>query len=188
MRVLAATVLVAATVIAQVAVADEGPQGLRFDKLPVGCAIHERYGGDDRRVTVYVGRNGKKHITRTYVEPVKGKAPSRLIVTITHDAAGRMIRKDWAGGDWETYTPYSCFALPGQCRYRYRNGDGDNRFIVGKVTKRGGNYLSEGGFEGEAPFPPTVFTLGPFNEMTSFAEGSTQFKVTRYENCGGTGS
>ncbi len=180
-----AALLVAA--IAAPAVAD-GPQGIRFDQMPVGCAIHTRHGADDKRITVYVGRKGGKHVTQTYASPGPGKPPTKVINTITHDAMGRMVRRDWSDGNWETFTPYSCFDLPGQCRYRYRTGDGADQEYVGSVTAKGKGYVSKGGFRGEAPFADNTFTLGPFNNMATFREGASSFKVTSYADCGGVGS
>ncbi len=188
MRALIAVALVVATALTPVSASADGPQGIRFDVMPVGCAIHTSYGGKDRRVDIYVGRKGNKHVTRTYAEPAKGQPPARLLLTTTFDAKGRMTRKDWAEGKWETFTPYSCFDLPGECRYRYRNGDGADQVYLGQVAKKGQSFVSAGGFEGEAPFNPTTLTFGPFNNIATFREGATSFKVTRYDNCGGVGS
>ena len=169
--------ILTAALLAPAAWAEGTGGGLRFDIMPVGCEIHGRYGSGEVRVEIYEGRKGKTHITRSF-------SAGQQVSKTSYDAKGRMVRKDWAGGKWETFKPFSCFGIPGDCRYGYRNGDGADKTFVGKVTRRGRTLVSSGGFEGEAPFSDTTFTLGPFNETTAFREGDTSFKVVKYRNCG----
>ncbi|MFN3972503.1 MAG: hypothetical protein ACK4L4_14195 [Gemmobacter sp.] len=180
--------LLAATLIAGGAGAQQQSNGMRFDLMPVGCLIHTRYNSGDERIEVYVGKKGKTHVTKSYAGPARATTLTGVINTITYDAQGRMIRKDWAGGKWETFSPFSCFSIPGDCRYRYRNADGQDLTYIGRVVPRGDGYVSSGGFSGQAPFNDNTFTFGPFNDIATFREGSTTFKVIRYENCGRAGS
>ena len=166
------------TVVAQA----EPLPGVRFDIMPVGCRIHGAYSTGERIVSEYTGRRGGKHVIKTY----DGPARTKLIRTTFYDKNGFMVRKDWAGGKWETFSPYSCFDVPGSCRYTYNNADGQTSVFVGKVTRKGKSVISTGGFEGEAPFPATRVTPGPYNAGESFNDGSVSFKVTKYENCGDT--
>lgn len=161
--------------------AHAGPlPGVRFDSMPVGCRIHGSYSTGAQVVDEYIGIEGGRHVMRTY----EGPAGNTLIRTTLYDANGFMVRKDWADGKWETFSPYSCFSEPGRCRYTYRNGDGQTKEFVGKVTRKGGAVISAGGFAGEAAFPKTRVTPGPFNAGESFSDGSVSFRVTSYENCG----
>lgn len=169
--------------VGSVVLAEETP-GIRFDLMPVGCLMHTRYGSGEERIEVYVGQRGKTHITQSFANATAARTLSKVVNTITYDALVRMIRKDWAGGKWETFIPFSCFNIPGDCNYRYRNADGDNKTYLGKVVRRGAAYVSSGGFKGEATFAPNTFTYGPFNDIATFREGYTTFKVTQYENCG----
>jgi hypothetical protein len=159
------------------AAAQEAPAGIRFDLMPKGCRMHGSYSDGTRTVDVYVGRKGGSHAVQTH-------GTDGLVRTTTYNAEGLMTRKDWAGGAWETFKPFSCFAVVGDCTYEYRNGDGARKIYAGKVVRKGGKLVSSGGFTGEAPFNPTTLTLGPFNDTAAFREGSTSFRVTRYENCG----
>jgi YD repeat-containing protein len=175
MRILWATVVLG--LLAPAALAQGNDGGIRFDVMPVGCEIHVKYGNGEVRVETYAGKKGKTFLTRSF-------SAGKQVSTTTYDAKGRMIRKDWAGGKWETFRPFSCFSIPGECRYKYRNGDGADKEYVGKVVKRGKGYVSSGGFKREPPFNDTVLTLGPFNNSASFREGDTTFKVIEYRNCG----
>ena len=160
--------------IATQAIADA--PGIRFDEMPVGCKIHGRYSNGDVTVHQYVGPSGQKHIVKTY-------GGDGLIRTSTYSKDGLLLRKNWAGGKWETFKPASCFNVPGPCSYTYRNGDGAVLEYVGINTRRGDEIVNEGGFAGEAPFDPVVTTIGRFNAQSSFSDGTTSFKVTRYEDC-----
>ena len=153
--------------------------GVRFDIMPVGCRIHGTYSTGEKTVDEYIGRTGGKHVVQTF-----SGSGSGLIRTTKYDRNGFMVRKEWADGKWESFAPYSCFSVPGTCRYTYRNADGQASVFVGKVTRRGGSLISSGGFEGQPPFPPTELIPGPFNSGAGFDDGSTSFRVTKYENCG----
>lgn len=164
--------LVASPALAEVA-------GIRFDEMPVGCRIHGKYSTGEKVVDVYVGKSGGKHVVKTYVGP-EGK---KLIRTSTYSREGLLLRKDWAGGAWETFSPASCVDVPGPCRYTYRNGDGAELVYKGTNTVEGDAIINQGGFVGEAPFAPVVSTLGRFNGQVAFTEGDLSFRVTRYEGC-----
>jgi hypothetical protein len=155
-------------------------QGISFDIMPVGCRIHARFSSGEQVVDEYIGKKGNKHITKTF----GGAQGKSLIRTTTFNSNGFMIRKDWAGGKWETFAPYSCFDVPGACSYRYRNADGQDSQFDGKVARRGANLLSTGGFVGDIPFPDAKVTIGPFNAGIKWADAATSFAVTKYENCG----
>jgi hypothetical protein len=157
--------------------------GISFDIMPIGCRIHGKYSTGEQTVDKYFGKKGSKHIVKTY----SGQNGGNLVRTTTYNAEGLMIRKDWKGGKWETFAPYSCFDVPGSCTYRYRNADGQDSQFKGKVTRRAGKLVSSGGFVGESPFPDSVVTKGPFNNGERFNDGSTSFAVTKYENCGDLG-
>lgn len=168
---------IAAILTAGSSTAQETPAGIRFDLMPKGCRIHGVYGDGTAIIDVYAGRKGKSHIVQTY-------GAGGLVRTTTFNAEGLMTRKDWATGQWETFRPFSCFAVPGDCTYEYRNVDGARKTYTGKVVRKGNRLVSTGGFTGEPPFNPTTLTLGAFNVTASFREGDTSFRVTRYENCG----
>ena len=154
--------------------------GISFDIMPVGCRIHGKYSSGEQVVDEYIGKNASKHIVKTF----SGAKGGNLVRTTTYNADGFMVRKDWAGGKWETFAPYSCFSEPGSCSYKYRNADGQASQFSGNVTRHGDKLVSSGGFVGENPFPDSTLTIGPFNTETRFTDGSTTFVVTKYENCG----
>ncbi len=153
--------------------------GIRFQDMPVGCRIHGSYSSGERVVDVYIGKKGSKHLVKTYAGP-EGEA---LIRTSTYSSDGLLLRKDWAGGEWETFSPASCINVPGPCRYTYRNGDGAKLKYEGTNTAKGDTVMNEGGFVGEPPFNPVISTMGRFGAQVAFTEGDLSFKVTRYEGC-----
>ena len=150
--------------------------GIRFDEMPIGCKVHGRYGTGQQVVDVYVGKQGAKHIVKTYGE-------AGLIRTTTYSRDGLMLRKDWATGQWETFSPFSCLNVPGQCRYTYRNIDGAELEYEGTNTRQGDKIVNNGAFVGDAPFNPVISTMGRFNAQVAFTEGGSTFKVTDYEDC-----
>lgn len=174
----------AATALVLAAPAFAGPPlpGVRFDLMPVGCKIHGVHSTGEAVVDEYVGSSDGTYQTKTYQD----KPGHAAIRTTTYNAQGYMIRKDWAGGKWETFAPYSCFDVPGTCTYTYRNADGVSNIFKGKVVSVQGKIVSRGGFAGEPPFPPTTVDPGPFNHGAAFSDGTFTFQVTRYENCGET--
>jgi hypothetical protein len=169
LRHLASLVLMATQAIADV-------PGIDFKEMPVGCKIHGRYSNGDATIDHYVGRSGAKHVVKTY-------GADGLIRTSTYSRDGLLLRKDWADGAWETFTPASCINVPGPCNYTYRNGDGAVLEYQGQNTRKGDRIVNEGGFVGQAPFDPVISTFGRFNAQTAFSEGAFSFKVTRYEDC-----
>jgi hypothetical protein len=156
--------------------------GTRFDIMPVGCRIHGSYSTGDKVIDEYIGIKSGKYIIRTTEGP-KGR---KLIRTTQFDSNGFMVRKDWANGAWETFSPFSCFSRPGSCTYVYRNGDGAESTFRGKTVTRGSKIVSSGGFAGDAPFPPTTVVPGQFNNGEAYTDGTVSFRVTKYENCGET--
>jgi hypothetical protein len=171
------------SIFAPPAVADTKLPGISFDIMPVGCRIHGKYSSGDRVIDEYIGKTGSRHVVKTF----SGSKGTSLVRTTTYNADGFMIRKDWADGKWETFAPYSCFDVPGNCKYRYRNADGQESQFKGKVYRRGTKVVSTGGFVGENPFPKSIVTIGPFNNGDKWTDGSTSFAVTKYENCGDVG-
>ncbi len=159
----------------------KGPlPGTRFDLMPVGCRIHGTYSDGNKIIDEYIGIKSGKHIIRT----TKGPEGRKLVRTMQFDSNGFLIRKDWANGAWETFSPFSCFSRPGPCTYVYRNGDGAESTFRGNTLTSGSKIVSSGGFAGDAPFAPTTVEPGPFNYGEAFTDGTVSFRVTKYENCG----
>lgn len=158
--------------------------GVNFDRMPVGCLIYNRYDNGNQWVEYYAGKSGTNHIIRTYERPEHAGQKAQEVSTITYDANGFMVKRVWATGKWERFTPFSCFSRPGDCTYTYRNADGLVETFKGKVRKSGKSLVSSGGFVGQAPFNDSTLRLGPFGNIESYTEGSTQFKVVKYADCG----
>lgn len=120
--------------------------GIDFNAMPEGCTWTTRYSDGSVVTDTYVGQKGRKHLTE--VTDARGQ----VIRRVTYDAKGRMIRKDWADGNWETFTPYSCFAEEGSCTYRYRNSSGGDQKIRSRTVASGKGFVVEAGPVGEARY------------------------------------
>jgi hypothetical protein len=157
-----------------------GPsQGILFDKMPVGCKIRGVYSSGEKIVEEYNGLSGGLHVMTTHED----RPGRKLIRTTFYNSDGWMVQKRWATGQWETFTPYSCFQQVGTCKYVLKNIDGVRKTFKGKVTASGSDLVSSGGFVGEAPFPDTRVRLGPFNVQTFFDDGSLSYKATKFVGC-----
>jgi hypothetical protein len=82
--------------------------------------------------------------------------------------------------------PPSCFGRTGRCTCAYRNGDGIALTFQGNLREKGGMLTISGGFDGQPPCPAIMVEPGPFIMGDHRSDGSTTFRVTRYEGCGVT--
>jgi YD repeat-containing protein len=155
--------------------------GIDFDAMPEGCSWSTRYSDGSVVTDTYVGKKGRKHLTE--VTDAKGQ----VIRRVTYDAKGRMTRKDWADGNWETFTPYSCFAEEGSCTYRYRNSSGGDQQIKSRTTASGEGFVVQAGPVGEARYNDEYIEIGAFGMMTVSRSRNYTTELIGMENCG-TGS
>lgn len=147
-----------------------------FKTMPKGCSWTLRYSDGQVLTETYLGTKGGKHVTQV----LSGK---KLVRKTTYDAKGRMVRKDWAGGNWETFTPYSCFSVVGSCTYRYRNSDGADQKIASKTVKQGKGFAVKAGPVGGAPYPDEYFETGSFGLMTKNKASNYSAKLIEIRNC-----
>ena len=169
-----------ATLSMPVAAAAEPLAGIRFDLIPVGCRIHGVYSDGSVSIDEYIGKRAGRHVVKTF-GGVGGRA---LLRTTQFNPQGWMVKKVWAAGQWETFAPYSCFSQPGKCTYRYANSDGAQETYQGEVRPKGGDLVSSGGYAGQPAFSPTRLQLDAWNITKSYREGSTSYRLTKYQNCG----
>ena len=96
-----------------------------------------------------------------------------------------MIRKDWAGGKWETFKPFSCFNTLGTCSYSYKDGDGDAFIIDNTVTKQGKDFKVVAGPKGSTPYSDDYYQLGRFNLnlQITHKNGNYSDKLIGFSNC-----
>jgi hypothetical protein len=103
---------------------------------------------------------------------------------VTYDAEGRMVRKDWADGNWETFSPFSCFGTVGSCPYRYRNSDGGNQKIASTTVKDGKGFFVTAGPVDGGSYPDEYFEIGIFGVMTKNKASNYSARLTGMKNCG----
>ena len=153
--------------------------GIDFAAMPVGCSWTTKFSDGQSVTETFVGKAKGKYKT-TVTQTGKAKA---LIRTVLYDKKGRMVRKDWADGNWETFTPYSCFSEPGNCTYRYKTSDGTSQKIASKTKKQGKGYLVKAGPVGGPVYNDDYFEVGAFGLMTKQKSENYASRLTAMENC-----
>ncbi len=148
-----------------------------FATMPEGCSWTMRYSDAQVQTETYLGQKGGKHRTEVTHDGV-------LIREMSYDAKGRMVRKDWADGNWETFTPFSCFDTLGSCTYRYRNSDGADQKIASETVKKGkGFHVMAGPVDG-APYADEYYETGAFGLMTKTKAATYSARLIEIKNCG----
>lgn len=102
---------------------------------------------------------------------------------MTYDAKGRMLRKDWADGKWESFSPYSCFTEVAACTYRYQNADGADFKVASKTLAKGKGFRVEAGPVGGQPYPDEYFEVGKFGLMTKNKGDGYSARLIEMKNC-----
>lgn len=147
-----------------------------FQAMPGGCNWTLRYSDGQVLTETYLGRKGGKHLTAV----TNGKSPVRKT---TYDAKGRMVRKDWADGNWETFSPYSCFGEQGSCAYRYRNSSGADQKIASSTAASGKGFAVRAGPVGGERYPDEYFETGDFGLMTKNKAANYSARMIEMKNC-----
>lgn len=161
-----------------VALALAGPVSAETDfaSMPKGCSWTTRYSDGQVVTETYLGRKGGTH--RTKVMDGNG-----LVRRMTYDAEGRMIRKDWADGNWETFSPYSCFSVEGSCTYRYRNSSGADQTIASETVAKGKGFHVEAGPVGGDLYLDEYFETGSFGLMVKNKASNYSARLIEMKNC-----
>jgi YD repeat-containing protein len=151
-----------------------------FGAMPEGCSWTTRYSDGQVQTETYLGREGGKHVT----EVTSGGA---LLRRMTYDSKGRMTRKDWADGNWESFSPFSCFNVAGTCTYRYRNSSGADQKIESATVPSGKGFAVTAGPVGGARYPDEYFETGAFGLMTRNKADNYSARLIEMRNCGQEG-
>lgn len=149
---------------------------IEFAEMPKGCSWTTRYSDGQVLTETYLGRKSGKHKTEV-------RAGNQLVRQMTYDAEGRMLRKDWANGKWESFSPYSCFAVTGSCTYRYRNADGADFKVASETVAKGKGFRVKAGPVGGQPYPDEYFETGSFGLMTKNKGEGYSAQLIEMKNC-----
>ncbi|AZL59006.1 hypothetical protein EI545_09245 [Tabrizicola piscis] len=150
-----------------------------FSAMPVGCSWTTTFSDGQSVTETYLGQAKGKYKT-TVTQAGNAKA---VIRTMLYDKRGRMVRKDWADGNWETFTPYSCYSEPGNCTYRYKNSDGVSQKIASETQKQGKGYLVKAGPVGGKAYNDDYFEIGAFGLKTKQKSENYASRLTAMDNC-----
>lgn len=171
--------LIAAAISLFATAAVAGP-GIEFDRMPVGCSWIIEYSNGNRWLETYIGKKGRSHV----VETVEAANTKQRVKTTKFNAQGFMTERNWGGGKWERFSPYSCFGVPGDCRFKFSNADGARGTIKNDTEKKGGSYVVRSGYVGGEAFPDEWFKIGPFGLMVSNKASNYSARITKFVNCG----
>ena len=174
------TFLATCLFLATVAPAAADKTGVDFQTMPKGCRWHTDYSGGEHFVSEFLGKKRGKYV----VETREGGADRRLINRTEYNASGQMVARIWSDGARETFTPFSCYTVPGACSYEHRRPDGSTVVIDSKVAKKGKGYSSKAAARNEAPYPDETFQLGPFRLLAVTRSPQYWSKIVKFEGCG----
>lgn len=164
------------------------PQGavaqIDFAHMPVGCSWTTRYSDGQVLTETFLGMKSGTYRTKATLAGNTRK----LVRQSRFDKMGRLVRKDWANGKWEEFSPFSCFDTLGSCHYRYANADGIKQKINSKTTRKGKGFRVVAGPEGGPNYPDEYFEFGPFGLMTKNRTSNYSAKMIKLEGCGEAGS
>lgn len=97
----------------------------------------------------------------------------------------RRRRQDAAEGlgEWESFSPYSCFAEAGKCTYRYRNADGADFKVASKTVAQGKGFRVDAGPVGGQPYPDEYFEVGSFGLVTKNKGDGYSASLIKIKKC-----
>lgn len=133
--------------------------GIDFDQMPVGGNWATHYSNGNAWRDTFTGKHGGFYV----VETTDAKDGSKHVKETRYDLQRRMVYRDWGGGKWEKFAPFSCYDEVGTCTYQFTNADGANTKIVNMKTKSGKGYLIRAGVAGGGAFNDDKVVYGPFN-------------------------
>lgn len=151
-----------------------------FDSMPVGCSWTVKYSDGQVLTETYLGKVSGKHKTRVTL----ADDPAFVVRHSFFDVEGRMVRKEWAGGKWEKFTPYSCFDVKGSCTYRYTNADGADQKIASETVAKGKGFKVKAGPVDGEDYPDEYFETGEFGLMTKNKSSNYSARMISMTNCG----
>lgn len=153
--------------------------GIAFDAMPIGCSWTVKYSDGQTNTETYLGVKSGKHKTRV----TQADNPDKLVRHSFYDRNGRLIKKEWANGKWEKFSPYSCYDSQGVCTYIYSNADGARQKIFSETTVSGKGFKASAGPVGGSPYPDEYFELGQFGLMTRNRASNYSARMISLKNC-----
>lgn len=100
----------------------------------------------------------------------------------SYDTEGRLVRSDWTNGDWETFSPFDCTGVSGNCTFRYISSLGyDITFKTKAVPMGNGFSVKTVSVEG-GPAPDGYFQTGRFGLLTEL-RGKVSSRLIGMKNC-----
>lgn len=157
-----------------------GWAAIDFGAMPVGCSWSTKYSDGSVVTETFVGKSAGKYKTTV----TKAGNPKAVLRHSFFDAKGRLVRKEWADGNWEKFTPYSCFDSKGDCSYRYTNSSGADQKIASRTASKGKGFAVKAGPVGGTPYPDEYFELGDFGVMTKNKASNYSARLVAMTDCG----
>lgn len=152
---------------------------IEFAAMPVGCSWTVKYSDGQINTETYLGVKSGKHKTRV----TQQNSPEILVRHVLYDMKGRMVRKEWADGKWEKFSPFSCFDIQGACTYTYSNADGVKQNISSETRASGNGFKVSAGPVGGTPYPDEYFELGNFGLITRNKSSNYSARIVSFKDC-----
>jgi hypothetical protein len=152
---------------------------IAFEAMPIGCSWTVKYSDGQINTETYLGVKSGKH--KTKVTPANN--PEKLIRHSYYDKEGRLVKKDWANGKWEQFSPFSCFDIQGLCTYTYSNADGVKQKISSETKVSGKGFKVSAGPVDGPPYPEEYFELGQFGLVTRNKSSNYSARIVSFKDC-----
>ena len=151
-----------------------------FESMPEGCNWTTKYSDGQVLTETFLGTVKGKYKTRVTL----ADDPSSVVRISFFDDEGRLVRKEWTGGKWEEFTPFSCFDVVGSCTYRYTNADGADQKIASETIAEGKGFKVKAGPINGADYPDEYFEVGEFGLMVRNKSSNYSARMISMSNCG----
>ncbi len=152
---------------------------IAFEAMPIGCSWTVKYSDGQTNTETYLGVKSGKHKTRV----TQANNPEKLVRHSYYDRKGRLVRKDWANGKWEQFSPFSCFDSQKSCAYTYSNADGAKQKITSETKASGKGFKVNAGPVGGSPYPDEYFELGQFGLMIKNKSSNYSARIISFKDC-----
>ena len=153
---------------------------IRFWEMRKGCSWTTEFSNGNTWESSYVGRRGGNYVVTTR-EKFGNKS---LVNTTEYNDRGLMTRRVWNGNKWETFEPFSCFGVIGECTSTYRNADGVVSRNSSRTTKIGEKtYRVETNSDQAGNFETDTVERTHFGLALSSKNKNFWAKLTELRNC-----
>lgn len=149
--------------------------GVQVTAIPVGTKFYYETSKGKTIVGTWVGKKGKYYLLKE-----TGEYPNNT-TTIYYNPNGHVVRRRYSNGFQETYKPFSCFAVLGDCQHRYKGGSKWNGQFEHHVTQNGDTYNIVESRINRGDAWEREYQLGQFNMVSYLKRGKYWERLVKIE-------